>query len=237
MMNSDDYFPDDLDSGILTQLDVIEAAHRPKLAHNPPTRLPPNSLPPPRPKPAPPKQIEKEDSYMDLTLDIDEADLQRLDSFIDAAYKGQAVPVAGPSNASRPLSKSSLQTTLFGDIARPSVSTSKASPASRGPMQRSKSDHRSPFGHQAPKTKQWDHTAFAKSGWKKPKSKGKGKSDEDEQKEAVEFEQFPAPFVQRTLWVPHLIMLKLIVLQLGVYLRFYCLVLKLTLTCACIFWS
>lgn len=226
-MNSDDYFPDDLDSGVLNQLDLIEAAHRPKLTHNPPTRRPPNSLPPPQPKPAPPKQVEKEDSYMDLTLDIDEADLQRLDSFIDAAYKGQATPVAGPS---RPLSKSSLQTTLFGGVARPLAPTNKTSPASRGPMQRSKSDHRSPFGHQAPQTKQWDHTAFAKSGWKKPKSKGKGKgkSDEDEQKEAVEFEQFPAPFVQRTSWVPHLIMPRLIVLQLGAYLCFYRLVLELT---------
>lgn len=194
MMNSDDYFPDDLDSGILNQLDVIEAAHRPKL--NPPTRRPPN---PPKYKPAPPKQVEKEDSFMDLSLDIDEADLQRLDSFIDAAYKGQAPPVAGPSNAARPLSKSSVQTTLFGDIARPPASTSKASPASRGQMQRSKSDHRNPFGHQAPKTKQWDHTAFAQSGRKKPKSKGKGKLDEDEEdEEAVEFEQFPAPFVQGT---------------------------------------
>ena len=196
-MNSDDYFPDDLDSGILNQLDVIEAAHRPKFTHNPPARRPPNSLPAPRPKPAPPKQVEKDDSYMDLSLDIDEADLQRLDTFIDAAYKGQAGSVAGPSNTGRPPSKSSVQTTLFGDIARPPPSTSKASPASRGQMQRSKSDHRNPFGQQAPKTKQWDHTVFAKSGWKKPKSKGKSNEDEQEE-EVVEFEQFPAPFVSGT---------------------------------------
>ncbi|KAG8220105.1 P-loop containing nucleoside triphosphate hydrolase protein [Butyriboletus roseoflavus] len=198
MMNSDDYFPDDLDSGILNQLDVIEAAHCPKLTHNPPTRHAPKSFSAPKPvppsKPAPPKRIEKEDSYMDLTLDIDEADLQRLDSFIDAAYKGRADPVAGPSNAGRPPSKGSVQTTLFGDIVHPPTSTSKASPISRGPTQRSKSDHRNPFGQQAPQTKQWDHTEFAKSGLKK--SKSKGKSNEDEQaEEVVEFEQFPAPFV------------------------------------------
>ncbi|KAF8559410.1 P-loop containing nucleoside triphosphate hydrolase protein [Imleria badia] len=180
-MNSDDYFPDDLDSGILNQLDLIEAAYCPKPTNNPPP-----------PKPAPKKQTEKEDSYMDLSLDIDEAELQRLDSFIDAAYKGHAAPVAGPSTAARPPSKSSVQTTLFGDIARPPVFTSKASPASRGPMQRSKSDRRNPFGQQAPKTKQWDRTAFAKSGWRKPKGKGKFVEDEQEE-EAMEFEQFPAP--------------------------------------------
>lgn len=127
---------------------------------------------------------------MDLSLDLDDVDLQRLDSFIDAAYKSQAAPVAGPSNVSRPLSKGSFQTTLFGDV----LPRNEPSPASRGPMQRSKSDRRNPFGQQAPKTKQWDHTAFAKSGWRKPKGKA---VDEDEQEEekAVEFEQFPAPFV------------------------------------------
>lgn len=213
-MNSDDYFPDDLDSGILNQLDVIEAAHRPRLTHNPPARPPPKSLPAPRPAPpAPPRRIDKDDSYTDFTLDLDEADLQRLDSFIDAAYKGRAAPVAGPSNA-RPLSKSSVQTTLFGDVAHPVASTSKAGPTSHGPMQRSKSDHRNPFGHQAPKTKQWDHTAFAKSGWRKPKSKGKLNEDEQDE-EVMEFEQFPAPFVSGTWWVLHLVVPGLIVVQLG----------------------
>lgn len=181
-MNSDDYFTDVFNSAILNQIDVIEAAHRPKLTHNPP----PKSL-----------YAQKEDSFTDLSFDINDADLQHLDS-VDAAYKHQTAPVAGPSNAGRPLSKNSVQTTLFGDIAHPPAS-SKAGPPSRGPMQRSKSDHRNPFGQQAPKTKQWDHTAFAKSGWKKPKSKGKGKSVEDEpEDEAMEFEQFPAPFIQGT---------------------------------------
>lgn len=193
MMNSDDYFTDDLNSSILNQLDVIEAAHRPKLTHN---SHAPKNLPVHPSKPPPPKQLEEEDSFVDLSFDIDEADLQRLDSFIDAAYKGQAAPIAGSSGAGRPLSRGSVQTTLYGGVVKPPASTSKASPASRGPMQRSKSDHRNPFGQQAPKTKQWDHTAFAKSGWRKPKSKATEKSNEDDQEEeAVEFEQFPAPFV------------------------------------------
>lgn len=191
MLNSDDYFTDDLDAGILNQLDVIEAAHCPQLSHN---YLPPKKPPS---KPPPPKQIEEEDSFMDLSLNIDEADLQRIDSFIDAAYKRQAAPLAGPSGASRPPpSKCSVQTTLHGGVVNSPASTSKAGPASRGPMQRSKSDHRNPFGQQAPQTKQWDHTAFAKSGCRKPKPSEKEKFNEDDQEGVgVEFEQFPAPFI------------------------------------------
>ncbi|KIJ68754.1 hypothetical protein HYDPIDRAFT_106998 [Hydnomerulius pinastri MD-312] len=205
MMNSDDYFDDDLDSGILNQLDVIEAAHRPQAKLlQPPNRLPPAKPVPSKPAPAkskPAQELEADDSFIDLTLDIDEAELQRLDTFIDAAYQGKAVPVTGPSNPGRSSSKNSLQTTLFGDVVQPTASTSKVSPASRGPMQRTKSNPRNPFGQQAPQTKQWDHTVFAKSGWKKPKSnKGKGKEhagndDEEQGEEEVEFEQFPAPFI------------------------------------------
>ncbi|KIK99878.1 hypothetical protein PAXRUDRAFT_822238 [Paxillus rubicundulus Ve08.2h10] len=199
MMNSDDYFDDDLDSGILNQLDIIEAAHRPQTNQpQPPKKLSPAKPVPPKlvppklvpPKPVPSKQIEPDDSFVDLTLDIDEADLQRLDSFIDAAYKGNTVSATGSSNLSS--SKNSVQTTLFGDTA---ASTTKAGPASRGPVQRSKSNPRNPFGHQAPKTKQWDHTAFAKSGWKKPKSNSQDNDAEGQEGKEVEFEQFPAPFI------------------------------------------
>ncbi|KAF9243791.1 P-loop containing nucleoside triphosphate hydrolase protein [Melanogaster broomeanus] len=200
-MNSDDYFDDDLDSGILNQLDIIEAAHRPQpkqlQPHQPPKQLPPAKPVPP--KPVPPRQVGKDDSFVDLTLDIDEAELQRLDSFIDAAYKGKAAPVVpGSSNLGRLSSKNSVQTTLFGDVLQPAASSKTADPASRGPMQRSKSNR---FGQQAPKTKQWDHTAFAKSGWKKPKPKPQDNDDEEQQEVEVEFEQFPAPFIS-VGWAP-----------------------------------
>ncbi|KAH7883909.1 P-loop containing nucleoside triphosphate hydrolase protein [Phlebopus sp. FC_14] len=196
MMSSDDYFDDDLDSGILNQLDVIEAAYRP-LAKPTPNRES-------SPKPVPPKpavELDADDSFVDFTLDIDEAELQRLDSFIDAAYQGKAAPVTGPSKQPRSTSKNSLQTTLFGDIVHLTQSNQKTPPLSRGPMQRTKSN-RSPFGQQAPQTKQWDHTTFAKSGWRKTKSHkvhGKENAGYDEEgeneDEEVEFEQFPAPFV------------------------------------------
>ncbi|OAX39009.1 P-loop containing nucleoside triphosphate hydrolase protein [Rhizopogon vinicolor AM-OR11-026] len=185
-MSSSDYGSDDeLDSHILNELDSLEAAHRD------PARHPPN---PPPPVKKTPKPLEKEDSFFDLSLDIDEEELQRLDTFIDAAYKGKIPPVAGPSNHARSASsKNTVQTTLFGNIAQPTAS----SPSKRATSQRTKSSPRNSFGQQAPQTRHWDHTAFAKSGWKKSKSaKGKGRDDDDgDEEEHVEFEQFPAPFV------------------------------------------
>jgi len=52
------------------------------------------------------------------------------------------------------------------------------------------------------KTKKWDHTAFAKTGRRRKAGKGKEKENIDEEgdeEEVVEFQQFPAPFVQGTL--------------------------------------
>ncbi|KAG1825591.1 uncharacterized protein BJ212DRAFT_1443684 [Suillus subaureus] len=187
-MSSSDYgFDDELDSAVLNELDIIEAAHRSPL-RNPPK--------PPPPAPKAPEPLDEGDSFFDLSLEIDDTELQRLDTFIDAVYKGNAHPVAGPSNHARPpSSKNTVQRTLFGDVAQP-TSSSRQSPTKRSSLQRTKSSPRKPFGQQAPQTKQWDHTVFAKSGWKKPKAvKGKGRDDGDDDEENVEFEQFPAPFV------------------------------------------
>ncbi|KAJ7462618.1 hypothetical protein B0H11DRAFT_2053592 [Mycena galericulata] len=131
-------------------------------------------------------------SSRDASFDTDDfTELARLDTFIEDSYQGKAQPVAGPSRAS---SRATLQTTLFGEVLPPS-----APRAPRTQIQRTKSVPRNPFGQQASKTKKWDHTEFAKSGFKGPKSKGKGKATcndqgEDEEDEPVEFEQFPAPF-------------------------------------------
>ncbi|KAG1769606.1 hypothetical protein EDD22DRAFT_977468 [Suillus occidentalis] len=187
-MSSSDYgFDDELDSAILNELDIIEAAHRSPL-RNPPK--------PPPPVAKAPQPLDEEDSFFDLSLEIDDAELQRLDTFIDAVYKGNAQPVAGPSNHARPPSKNTVQRTLFGDVAQQNASSSRQSPTKRSSLQRTKSSPRKPFGQQAPQTKQWDHTVIAKSGWKKPKNvKGKERNDGDDDEENVEFEQFPAPFV------------------------------------------
>lgn len=177
-MSSSDYgFDDEFDSHILNELDSIEAAY----------------CKPPPPVEKASKPLHEEDSFFDLSLDLDDEELQRLDTFIDAAYKRQAPPVAGPSNLASS-SKNTVQTTLCGDIVQPMATQS---PSKRVPPKRTKSSPRNPFGKQAPQIRHWNHTAFAKSGWKKPKSaKGKGRDDGDEDdEEHVEFEQFPAPFL------------------------------------------
>ncbi|KAI6005074.1 hypothetical protein F5J12DRAFT_921301 [Pisolithus orientalis] len=192
-MNSDDYyFNDELDSGVLQQLDVIEAAHRA------------DAKPPPKPNPQSwcpasakqPRGLEADDSYVDLSLELDATELQRLDSFVNDAYRGKPAAVAGPTSSSKPSSQRlSLQTTLFGDVLQPTPSTSRAKDVARTST---KPNSRNIAGGPAPKTKMWDHTAFAKSGWKKPKpSKGKGVADphDSQEEEEIEFEQFPAPFV------------------------------------------
>ncbi|KDQ63860.1 hypothetical protein JAAARDRAFT_696340 [Jaapia argillacea MUCL 33604] len=126
--------------------------------------------------------------------------------------------MTGPNNAaqapptnrtfSRTTSKG-LQMTLFGDVLPPQASSSKSKSTTDNQSRTKPVPTRNPFGHHARKTKVWDHTEFAKTGWKKStgksvkgKGKGKGKAspddgidDADEEEEEVEFEQFPAPFV------------------------------------------
>ena len=181
-MSSDGYFDgdDDFDEEALGQLDAIEAAHF----------SPAKKLPPTLPFPTSKLPLSTQDSFHDLSLDVNENELAQLDNFIEDAYQGKAQPVAGPSRSSRSTSCNKLQTTLFGDVLQPVASSStNAKPT----VEKTKSAPRNPFGQQAPKTKKWDQTAFAKSGG----SKGKGKArqvDEDEGGEdAVEFEQFPNP--------------------------------------------
>jgi ATP-dependent DNA helicase MPH1 len=185
-MSSDGYFEDDIDDNMLQQLDAIEATHFS-----------------PQKRPSPPPLTRRKSSFdeYDMTFDIDDSELRRLDSFIEDVYQGKAGPVAGPSKP-----RSTVQTTLFGDIipnAAPRSRTQSSTSNSR--TQAQPTTARNPFGQQAAKTKMWDHTAFAKSGVRSGKSKGKGRSlahdddDEDVQEEEVEFEQFPAPFVSGEL--------------------------------------
>ncbi|KAF9014947.1 hypothetical protein BDQ17DRAFT_1418080 [Cyathus striatus] len=191
-MSSDDYFGDDtLDDAIFDELDAIETAHlngstQPLVSTHPlppaPARASPNGVHP-----------GKESSFCDLSIEFNDTELERLDAFIADSYQGKAQPVAGPSKPTRTPSSAMLQTTLDGQIA--STQTNK----SRSQLQRTASSTRNPFGRQPRKTKQWDHTEFAKTGLKqKGKQKKKGRTgfgDGDEEEEEVEFEQFPAPFL------------------------------------------
>ena len=177
-MSSDGYFDEDdgFDEEALGQLDAIEAAH-----FSPPKKLPPSPL-------------SAQDSFYDLSLDVDENELARLDNFIQDAYQGTAQPmaVAGPSQFKRSTSGNKLQSTLFGDIMQP-VASSTSNKGST--LERTKSTPRNPFGQQGPKTKKWDQTAFAKSGGSKGKGKAKARQADDDEdgEDPMEFEQFPNP--------------------------------------------
>ncbi|KAI4528478.1 P-loop containing nucleoside triphosphate hydrolase protein [Schizophyllum commune Loenen D] len=177
-MSSDDLFSD-IDDAALAEIDRIEAEATQK------------SKAPPPPKPSVP---DPDDSYFDDDLDIPTEELARLDQFVEDAYAGKAKPTSKPVTASR-------QTTLFGDVLSDGASRPKPlSRASSSNIQRSGSFSRRGSGRGPVKTKQWDHTQFAKTGLKHGKSKGKGKArdedeEEDEEEETIEFEQFPAPWV------------------------------------------
>lgn len=172
-----DYFDefDDFDDEALTQLEAIEATQ--------------NSSPKTRKAP-----LSRASSFDDLSsFDFDETDLQRLDEFVQGSIQGTLKPPPPPPCLVKKTTYH--QKTLFGDV----IPNQASSSSSRPPMQRVKSTPKNPFGQQAPKTKKWDHTQFAKSGLKASKAaKGKGKArEEDFEDEVVEFEQFPAPFVSR----------------------------------------
>jgi ATP-dependent DNA helicase MPH1 len=188
MQSSDGYLEEEIDPSVYAQLDAIEAAHFIPAAVPAPDRFIASA----------PRSLLPDDSYGDMSFDIDESELQRLDEVIESAYSGKEGPVAGPSGAQRQrtTSKDTVQTTLFGDILPQKSTVSKSNSSPRVSSSTQKSSPRNAFGQQAPKTKQWDQTAFAKSGLKLGKSKGKGKANEGEEEcEPIEFEQFPPPLV------------------------------------------
>ncbi|KAF9042103.1 hypothetical protein BJ165DRAFT_1485614 [Panaeolus papilionaceus] len=191
-MSEDEYFgfDDDFDASALQQLDAIEAAAISPKKTNPTQSNPPLApiQPPKRPQP-----LRQDSSFDDITFNVDDSELLRLDNFIEHAYQGKAQPMLGPSRAS---TSNKQQTTLFGDILPPPPPTASSSKP-RAPIERIKSSGPSHglFGHKAPKTKKWDHTEFAKTGLKGPaRKKGKDKETENEYHDQdVEFEQFPQP--------------------------------------------
>ncbi|KAF9270443.1 P-loop containing nucleoside triphosphate hydrolase protein [Marasmius fiardii PR-910] len=164
-MDSDDYFNDtDLDEDALNEIDAIEAAHtQPSTA----------SLNPKLPT--------DEDSSFDDSFDFD---VEILDKAL-AEAEANIQPLASTTYPlpTRTSSKGTLQTTLYGGVLPVETPTSKKQPVRLG----------STSSRAQQRRKKWDHTEFAKSGWKKGKSKGKAAED-DVEEEAVEFEQFPAPF-------------------------------------------
>jgi ATP-dependent DNA helicase MPH1 len=178
-MSSDGYFDDSLDEAAFAQLDAIEAAYTSSSNGIQATTSKPASA---ISRPLPLKSVSKEDSFYDVTLDLDDEDFEKLDNIILDSYTGREKPLSGPTR----------QMTLFGDVLPNTTQGNK--PPLRKASQRTASMPRNSSGSKPKKTKIWDQTAFAKSGQKK-KAKGKLFEDEEEEEERVEFEQFPAPFV------------------------------------------
>lgn len=210
-MSSDDYFDDDnFDADLLQQVDAIEAAHT-QAAAPPASRPAPPRSPqkPPRP-PSPARTVIDVDDSYDYDFDtLNDIDLQAFDKACNEASSSnkttQPAPARSKPALNRTTSAATVQMTLFGGVAQASTAlTSHGPSSSRSTMQRNNSNVNNLFTGRPNKTKKWDHTAFAKSGWKKPKTtKGKekarsfddGPEDEWEEEEEVEFEQFPAPFI------------------------------------------
>jgi ATP-dependent DNA helicase MPH1 len=188
MSSPSSYWGDeDLNSAVLNELDVIEATQVASTSRPVVRRTPPKTMPPPFTNP-------DSDDVFDLTFDVDIQDLRELDAAIEKDYrrKGAAPTSKSPSSNTFGRSLSGRQTTLFGDVISPTISSpKKPSSSNRGAQQRSpeKSSDR--------KVKKWDHTAFSKTGVKRKTGKRKARElDEDaDEEDAVEFEQFPAPFV------------------------------------------
>ncbi|KAH9049465.1 hypothetical protein EDB84DRAFT_1649374, partial [Lactarius hengduanensis] len=171
---------EELNSAVLNELAVIEATQIASTSR-PVVRSPPKTVPP----------LAKQDSddLFDLTFDVDAQDLQKLDAAIEKDYRRKAAP---SSSNTFGRSLSGRQTTLFGGIVPPRSPSPKKPPSSRRGAQQ-----KSPSHSTDRKVKKWDHTAFAKTGTKRKTGKRKAKDldEEGDEEDAVEFEQFPAPFI------------------------------------------
>lgn len=173
---------EDFNSAVLSELAVIEAnqiasTSRSLMRRSP---SPPKAMPPLSTNPA-------SDDVYDL-FNVDIQDFQELDAAIEKDLRRkEAAPTSKSPTFGRSLS--GRQTTLFGNVLSPSPK--KPSSSRRGAQQRS------PERSTDRKIKKWDHTAFSKTGTKRKTGKRKAKElDEDaDEEDAVEFEQFPAPFV------------------------------------------
>lgn len=183
-MSSDGFFSDELDTAFIDEVDAIEAAQI-----SPPR---PRAIHPPR-APAPVIDLYGSDDY-DVSCNFDDADLEVLDNVETNAYVGG--PTTSKARASLGRTPSmTVQRDLFGNIATPGASGSRQPGPSKPAAPTLRSVPRSDFGGPQKKTKHWDHTQYAKSGWKKRKSKGKGRAEDGEDGEDADDDRLPPPFI------------------------------------------
>jgi hypothetical protein len=180
MSDYDDYF-DSIDEEALAQLRELETQHSPSR----------NAVVASSSKKA--ASSEDDSDLFEFSLDNDE--LAQLE---EAAVRQQNSPAkASTLNGLRTNIPSSRQMNLHGERV-------EDQPAPKQPQQRPA------FGQKLRKTKVWDCTTFAKTGWKntKPQKKGKGKAkavEDLDEEECVDVEGLATPFMPRKLSSPSLI--------------------------------
>nr|VWO96633.1 ATP-dependent RNA helicase CshA (EC [Ganoderma boninense] len=159
----------------------------------------------PRREPIPEGDDSSDHYFDDDPITLNDADCATLDAIAEGrgasrTWSASGDSILGPSGPSNLPDRRShlMQRNLYGEIVR-DVEPPKTASTTR-PFQRTRSTLRQmPLPGLAKRSKQWDRTAYAKTGWRKPrpnpeKEKGKGRtSDNDDDDEPLEFEQFPAP--------------------------------------------
>ncbi|CAG8645682.1 10842_t:CDS:2, partial [Acaulospora colombiana] len=178
MSEYDEYF-DSLDDEVLAEVNALEATHneRQQSATNRTEST----------KDAPKALIlsdtESELEFEEVSMNVE--DMKRLEEAASKRIKqiGSSKWIAPAHNMA-----TSRQTNLFGEVLD-------------NQPQSQQTQHRPAFGQKLRKTKVWDKTAFAKTGWrstKPPKGrKGKGKAVDEEmgEEEYVDLEGLPEPFM------------------------------------------
>lgn len=180
MSDYDEYF-DSIDDDILEDLNVLESNYDAKGF----TSKPSTSKQPAKSASNRPVTPHTDTDYTFDEISVDTEELKQLE---DAALK-QAQ--AAPSRRIEPVANmsNSRQINLHGDVLPP-----------QSPQRQVQ--HRPAFGQKLQKTKTWDQTAFAKTGWKStkpPKAKRtKSKSTGDgieEEEDYVDLEGLAKPFM------------------------------------------
>jgi ATP-dependent DNA helicase MPH1 len=179
-MSDYDDYFDSIDEEALVQLRELEAQHT--------ATSPRNAAVASSSKKA--ASSEDESDLFEFSLNNDElAELE------EAAVRQQNSP--SKASTSNGLPTTSRQMNLHGERVMDQ-------PAPKQPQQRPA------FGQRLRKTKVWDCTAFAKTGWKntKPQKSGKGKAkavEDPDEEEYVNVEGLVTPFMPRKLSIPLLI--------------------------------
>jgi ATP-dependent DNA helicase MPH1 len=177
MSDYDEYF-DTIDDDVLAQVDALDTTGN---FGQPPNKPSATSTKKPSKSASNGTPGDSDSAFFDLTLDGD--DMKELEEA--AVRRLNAQP--GPSRQG-----GSRQIDLHGKTLPPQ--------SPQKPVQ-----HRPVFGQKMKKTKVWDQTAFAKTGWKSTKpikgKKGKGKAAADDEndgdEECVDLDDVPAPFMPR----------------------------------------